>query len=62
MAAQVANRPLDAADSGALTGRRRGNPLFVVESVRAADSSGAIATPPRGSTPSSRRAWRFRPL
>jgi predicted ATPase len=47
LAAQVANRPLDAADSGALYRATKGNPLFVVESVRAADSSGAIATPPR---------------
>ena len=35
LAAQVANRPLDAADSGALYRATKGNPLFVVESVRA---------------------------
>ena len=35
LAAQVANRPLDAADSSALYRATKGNPLFVVESVRA---------------------------
>ena len=35
LAAQVADRPLDAADSGALYRATKGNPLFVVESVRA---------------------------
>jgi DNA-binding SARP family transcriptional activator/predicted ATPase len=35
LAAQVADRPLDAADLGALYRATKGNPLFVVESVRA---------------------------
>jgi DNA-binding SARP family transcriptional activator/predicted ATPase len=56
LAAQVANRPLDTADSSALYRATKGNPLFVVESVRVglrnpdgkfADSSGAGAPPPR---------------
>ncbi len=56
LAAQVAHRPLDTADSSALYRATKGNPLFVVESVRAglrdpngkaADTSGAGAAPPR---------------
>jgi predicted ATPase len=56
LAAQVADRPLDTADSTALYRATKGNPLFVVESVRAglrdpnaraADASGAGTAPPR---------------
>jgi DNA-binding SARP family transcriptional activator/predicted ATPase len=39
LAAQVAHRPLDAADSGALYRATKGNPLFVVESVRAGSTT-----------------------
>ena len=62
LAAQVANRPLDAADSGALYRTTQG--AIRCSWWRACaprDSSGAIATPPRGSTPSSPRAWRNSP-
>ena len=54
LAAQVAERPLEAADLGALYRATKGNPLFVVESVRAglrnpgakgAEQSSAAAPP-----------------
>jgi len=44
LATQVARRPLDMAGSGALYRATKGNPLFVVESVRAGLDS---AAPPR---------------
>ena len=54
LAAQVARHPLDAMDSGALFRTTKGNPLFVVESVRAGlrdagegAGDGSISAPPR---------------
>jgi DNA-binding SARP family transcriptional activator/predicted ATPase len=53
LAAQVAERPLDAADLGALYRTTKGNPLFVVESIRAglrnpgAKGADLSAAPPR---------------
>ena len=45
LGAQVANHPLDSADSGTLYRATKGNPLFVVESVRAGLGNSAATAP-----------------
>ncbi len=49
LGSQVAERPLDAAELAGLYGSTKGNPLFVIESVRAGlkDASTARTAPPR---------------
>ena len=47
LGAQVANHPLDVSDSGALFQATKGNPLFVVESVRAGLTRSDSITAPR---------------